>query len=79
MCYHFYLCNRAIQKVEVEGWVVSKVIKSNKVILFIDDGTGIVQCVKFFDDTDYEKSLPYANVVLGDTVSIRGRIVMFDR
>ena len=79
MCYQFYMCNRAVQKVELVGCIVSKAIKSSKVILHLDDGTAIVQCVKFFDDTDYEKSLPYTNVNLGDTVLIRGRVVMFDK
>ncbi len=78
VCYEFYLCNRSIQRVEVVGCCVSKVIKSKKVLLHLDDGTGIVQCVKFFDETDIDKSIPFSNVVLGDMVSIRGRLVLFD-
>jgi aspartyl/asparaginyl-tRNA synthetase len=77
MCFEYYLANRSIQQVEVMGYVVSKRVMSKKVVLYLDDGSGVVQCAKFYDESDYEKSLPFANVNLGDVVSIRGRIVMF--
>ena len=79
LCYEFYLFNRSIQRVEVVGYVVSKSIKSKKIILYIDDGSDVIQIVKFFDETDYNKSLPYSNISLGDMVSLKGRIVMFNK
>ena len=78
LCYEFYLCNRSIQRVEIVGYVTCKSIKTKKVILYIDDGSGIIQCVKFYNETDYEKSLPFANVSIGDLVSIKGRIIIFN-
>ena len=78
MCYELYLCKRSIQRVEVVGTIVSKAIKSEKIILYIDDGSGILQCVKFYDERDYTRSLPFAHISLGDLVSIRGRLTFFN-
>lgn len=78
MCFEFYLANRSIQRAEVAGYVVSKKVASKKVTLYLDDGSGIVQCSKFYDEADYEKSLPFASVSLGDMVAVRGRIIMFN-
>ena len=43
MCFEFYIADRSVQRVEVAGYVVSKKVASKKVVLYIDDGTGVIQ------------------------------------
>lgn len=79
LCFEFYLFNRSIQRVEIVGYVVSKAIKAKKIILCIDDGSDVIQCVKFYDENDYDRSLPYSKTSLGDVVSLKGKIVVFNK
>lgn len=67
--YEFRICGRPISKVELVGIVVRKAVKSRKVILQIDDGTGLIECLKFYD-SDY--AVPLQHIQIGELVSVKG-------
>ena len=50
--FHFALHGRPITKVEIAGIVIAVRILKSSITTFVDDGTGIIRCVKkiFQDD-----------------------------
>ena len=76
----FNIFNRSISKVEIVGIIVKREIKrTNKIMLVIDDGTGIVTCNKVINSNNINDSSSI-NIIddykLGDLVTIRGKITM---
>jgi len=61
-----------IQKVEVGGYVVSKIQKQDKVIYEVDDGTGVIPCVLWLKQGRETKF-----AILGDYVFVQGRVGEF--
>ena len=73
--YEFYLHKRALQKVEVLGVITSKVVRSKRVLLNVDDGTGVIECSKLYNSAENEPT-PLVEFRLGDLVSIRGTLAI---
>ena len=69
----FYLCGRGISKVEIVGIVRSVQTRQKKVVYHIDDGTGSMRCVKFFNTSD---ATSYSAFLPGDMVAVKGILVM---
>ena len=61
--------SRGIMKVEVVGIVSSISRKSKKLIIGIDDGTGVIKCIKFLDDINESA---YPSLKLGDFATVKG-------
>lgn len=72
----FKLNQTPISKVEAIGIVRRLERRDRKTWLSIDDGTGIMDCVKFYKDTD---ALPYRDIVVGNMVSIKGMLLKAER
>ncbi len=60
------------------GTLVCRAVKSKKILIYIDDGTGVIECVKFFSEKEFEKALPYTSLSLGDCVVVRGKIIFYN-
>ncbi len=61
--------SRGIMKVEVVGIVSSISRKAKKLIISIDDGTGVIKCIKFLDDINESA---YPSLKLGDFATVKG-------
>jgi hypothetical protein len=48
--FQFLFHERPISKVEIAGIVVNTVIQSRRISIYVDDGTGIVKCMKILND-----------------------------
>jgi hypothetical protein len=48
--FQFLFHNRPISKVEIAGIVVNIVIQSRRISIYVDDGTGVVKCMKILND-----------------------------
>ena len=77
----FKIYNRSISKVEIVGIIIKRDIKrTNKIMLVIDDGTGIITCNKMVNEnninsnnTNNHHTYDYR---IGDLVTIKGKITM---
>ncbi|KAJ1731230.1 hypothetical protein LPJ61_002639 [Coemansia biformis] len=71
---------RAVRSVELVGIVVSADTRSSKMDMYsVDDGTGVILCVRFAlqDEQCSPPPPPRLEYGLGDTVRIEGRLVTF--
>jgi len=73
--YEFYLYDRPLQRVEVVGVIVKKTVKTKKVMIEIDDGTGVLECTKLYNSAENEP-VPLQGFSLGQLVCIRGQVAM---
>jgi hypothetical protein len=48
--FQFLFHDRPISKVEIAGIVVNIIIQSRRISVYVDDGTGIVKCMKILND-----------------------------
>ena len=46
------------------------------VVFIVDDGTGLKECVKFFNIND---PTPYSNITLGELVAVKGVLAIGHR
>eukprot|EP00033_Pygsuia_biforma_P001473 GCRY01001662.1.p1 GENE.GCRY01001662.1~~GCRY01001662.1.p1 ORF type:complete len:173 (+),score=3.74 GCRY01001662.1:269-787(+) len=69
----FSFRHHPIFKVEICGIVVGTEIKSNKTRYIIDDGSGIVHCIRWRSISSFIEA-PELECSLGDTVVIRGKL-----
>eukprot|EP01031_Cornospumella_fuschlensis_P025369 gene25369-30635_t len=69
----FSLRSQPIGQVEITGLVVSVDIKLKRVIVHLDDGTGIVRCTKILDGIS---TFDTSALNLGNLLTIRGSIEM---
>lgn len=85
MQYH----DRPILKAEVVGIIVNVILSSKRQTYYVDDGTGVIRCVKFLSDNgNYNKStitssgdikskvdnIDATEISVGDLVSVRGML-----
>lgn len=68
-----YLYERPISKVEIVGVVVSVDCRVKRINYHIDDGTGIIRCVKYLDGI----SNYIVPCMVGDTVDVKGMLEKF--
>jgi hypothetical protein len=47
--YEFYLFDRPVQKIEIVGTIIGKVVRAKRVLLYVDDGTGVIECSKIYN------------------------------
>ena len=47
------------------------------VVLKIDDGTGVVECIKYISDS--EVASPVDNITIGEFVHVKGVLIVVDR
>ncbi|RYG98868.1 hypothetical protein EON65_50930 [archaeon] len=69
----FFLHTQPIGQVEITGLLVSVDIKIKRIIVHLDDGTGIVRCTKVVDGIS---TFDTSSLTLGKLVTIRGSIEM---
>ena len=61
-----------VRKVQICGWIVGIVEKTNRIIMDIDDGTGVVTCIQWQNGDQSLKVLD-----LGEIVSVSGRLTQY--
>jgi hypothetical protein len=71
--YELYYLGRPISKVDLVGTVVKKKPGSNRRYIHIDDGTGVMTCIKFLNPNISEES--ETGVDIGDLVNITGKLM----
>lgn len=71
----FYLRRVPIIKVHIVGCLVSVEIRTKKITYHIDDGTGVIRCVRYLN----EQQKPVQNsYVIGDLVMVKGSLEMYE-
>lgn len=66
----FYLYRTPILKVHIVGLVVSAEIKIKRAVYHVDDGTGVIRCVKFLN----ENQAAPETFVVGQLVMVKGSL-----
>jgi aspartyl/asparaginyl-tRNA synthetase len=69
----FKYLSRPISKVEIVGIVMSLQTSFKKSIYHVDDGTGVIRCIKYMND---EKINTNFALQLGDLVSVKGTLCL---
>lgn len=72
-----FLHKRPIQKVEIVGIIVSLDRKLNKIIVYIDDGTGIIRAVKYLDQSPGAPTYLFPGNI-GETIIVKGNLEMYE-
>ena len=67
--YLMYYMDRPILKVEIVGILREIRRKENKVTVVCDDGTGVIECIKFID---IDEKTQVDSICIGDLISIKG-------
>lgn len=74
--FEFMHHHRGCTKVEVCGIVTCIARKSSKAIINVDDGTGVIKCVKFVNSRRDE--VPFETLSLGDLIDIKGTLTTYE-
>lgn len=70
---------RIVTKVEVCGLVTRLQRKTKKVTVRIDDGTGVIDCIKYTDPDNLEQdATPFPHLQIGDLVTIKGDLRLLE-
>ena len=70
---HYYY-GRPVSRVEVVGIVVDILWQKNKIVLTIDDGTGLIRCFKYINTSLVETSDPLKFADIGAVVIVQGTL-----
>jgi len=68
----FFYLNRPVSRVEVMGLVIDITKRKAKVWVTIDDGTGVLHCVKYINENQYSHVDPLKGIIVGNLITIRG-------
>jgi hypothetical protein len=71
----FYLRRKPILKAHVVGIVVSIDIRPKKITYHVDDGTGVIRCVRYLNEYQIDFSL---SLRIGDLVMVKGMLEMYE-
>jgi hypothetical protein len=71
----FEIYGRPIRKAEVVGIVRGISQKAKRTLVTVDDGTEVVDCLRFFDSDEIP---PFQGLEIGNLVSVKGSIIMIE-
>eukprot|EP01033_Poteriospumella_lacustris_P003613 gene3613-2605_t len=71
----FYLRNKPLIKVHIVGCLVSIDTRPKKITYHVDDGTGVIRCVRYLNENgDFDLS----PLEIGDLVMIKGSVEKYE-
>ena len=68
----FWYHDRPVSRVEVMGIITDITRRQRKIWISLDDGTGIIHCVKYVNENQFSHLDPIKGVTVGSLVTIRG-------
>lgn len=73
-----YYFGRPMSKAELVGIVVDIIRTAKRATVYIDDGTGVMPCIKFLNIHDPDAG-PFApDLSIGDLVTVRGKLIYLE-
>ena len=73
-----YYFGRPMNKAELVGIVVDIIRTAKRATVYIDDGTGVMPCIKFLNIHDPDAG-PFApDLSIGDLVTVRGKLIYLE-
>ena len=70
----YYYYGRPVSRVEVVGVVVNILRQKNKIVLTVDDGTGLIRCLKYISASIVETSDPLKFADIGAVIIVQGTL-----
>lgn len=70
--FEYYLHDRPVSRVEVVGVVVEIKRSANRIVFTVDDGTGLIRCLKFLAQKMADVSDPMRHADVGSVVIVQG-------
>ena len=70
----FFYLRRPVSRVEVMGVITDISNRRSKIWLTLDDGTGIVHCVKYINENSYNNVDPIKGAKVGSLFTVRGSL-----
>lgn len=74
--FQFHYKRMPILKVSVMGVVVRISLKRNSVTYYVDDGTGVIRCVKYLNNPNADTFVVDHYVQMGNLVSAKGNLAL---